>query len=404
MAKKSNNSAIVPGCYDDLEACLSAPFHCIPTVEFRLINFELPLSASDIGMLSDTPLEIFVADPANSTNNTRYSSTKSVSDNSLKILGDFLLFGVCVYCYGEPVGLSVEGNRLWPRENVATDPYPASPSVVRTDAPSIAQLGLGDDVNIEGAELHYGAPVWDAIADFMRAYRLTMYCPDNANAQLLDEHVSDIGNCCAIVDWDGFSRLERGIRHYERVVNDRLGEINQADNPIQGSPDLGYFLAINSDQSAPGGVGEQEVVPARYMPVPAAYGRPKGQPNLEYWYRLACPVPLMSETLIKIEFNSRAGDAGFLQRLIEDVSVRLGVEPFAGAGANHVCNENGQANEVVGRKAIIPGGAWRVGIGLKGFRVSGNVCRSLADTLAGQGAMTSQIMMSTCAGRSSCGG
>lgn len=396
----TKGQCIVPGCYDDLESCLSAPFHCIPTVEFRLINFELPLSASDIAMLDESPLEIFVADPSRSTTNQRFSSTKSVSENSLKILGDFLLFGICVYAYGEGLGLSVEGNRLWPAANVATAPYPASPSVVRTDGASLAQLGLGADVNIEGAELNWGTPVWDAIADFMRAYRLTLYCPDNANAQLLDEHVSDIGNCCAIVDYDGFSNTEKGVRHYERAINDRLAFLNDGDgnNPIPGV-DLGRFLAINSEQSGPAAGQVQEVVPARYMPVPAAYGRPKGQPNLEYWYRLACPVPLMSDTLIKIEFNSRSGDLGYKNRMLQAGSVAVNVEPFQGSGANHTRFENGLAGEVVGQKAIFPGGSWRIGIGLKGFRVSGNVCRSLADAVSGKGVMSNQIMMSTCGGR-----
>jgi len=396
------DKTIVPGCYDDLDACLAAPLHCVPTVEYRLINFELPLGKSDVDLLGRLPLNIFVADPSTASNK-KFASSNAVSQDSLKILGSFLLLGICVHAYGEGMGMNIEGAQAFPHDEV--DGLFASPQVVRNGAIYTTQLGLPEGASIEMSEVNFGNPVWNAIADFMRGYKLKLSCPENANAQLLEEPVSELGNCCALIDYQGFGRNNHGIARIQRQVNDRLDAIAAANDETEGAPDVGRFVATNAMQGPALGPEEQgDLIPTRPGPEPVSFGRLRANPNIAYWYKLPCALPVTNGTLLKIEFTSDEGNLDYITSMIRTAVMQTGLEPFAGSGANYPTYENLIAGTARGTKTRIPAGRLRLGIGLKGFKVSPNVCNSLAQALAGSGKLTTEVLNTLCAGRIGCGG
>lgn len=402
-----SKNAIVPGCHDDLESCLASDYHCIPTFEYRIANLTLPLGRSDVSLLQNIPINLFVADPNQQINNPKFAASNAVSQNSLEILGHFLLMGVCVYAVAEGMACSIEGNCAGDQDTVEADF--ASPTVLRNDPGYFAQLGLPEGVVPEMAEVNYGNACWRMLENFMAGYNFKLYCPDNPNAQLLEEPVSEIGNCCSLNDWSGFSRTDHGVAYIERSVNDRLAAVVAAGDAPQGLNYDQRFRVLNALQGPAASINPFEpgdLIPQRQMPVPAAFGRVRSNPSIAYWYKLPCAIPLEPGTLLRLEFDSDAGHAEYVQEMIRVATMRL-LSAWEGQTTdNFPINENGLIGTARGRKFYIPHGRVRIGIGLKGFRVAQNVCSMMASQLmSGQTSLDvlKHVCQKSLAGRTSCG-
>lgn len=394
----------VPGMCDDLASCLSADMECVPTLEYRLANLELPFDLEDINLFTQTPINLFVADPAVQLNSTKYAASNAVAQRSLQIVGNFLLMGICVWAVGEGMSMSMEGNMAGPQAEMDDDF--ASPWVLRNNDPGYAQqLGIPDGAEIIPAEYNFGAPVMRVVEDFLAGYNLKLYCPNDSNVQLIDEPVAEIGNCCAQTDWNGFSTTTHGVASLERRVNDRLASIRDQNRPDPDAYDK-YFRVCNAAQGPAAGLNPFEggdLVPTRYAGPQAAFGRVRGNPSIAYWYKLPSPLTLLDGTLLRVEFDTDAGHRAYVEHLIQTATARL-LTAWAGMNnSSYPTNEEGLAGTADGRKIYLPGGRLRIGIGFKGFKVAENVCHDLATRQAAMGLESGKVIKALCGSKIKCG-
>lgn len=394
----------VPGMCDDLASCMAADMQCVPTLEYRIANLEMPFDLQDLSLFTQTPINLFVADPAVQLNSTKYAASNAVAQRSLQIVGNFLLMGICVWAVGEGMAMSVEGNAAGTRELIDDDF--ASPWVHRNNDPGYdTQLGLPPNANLVPAELNFGAPVWRVVEDFLAGYNLKLYCPNDSNVQLIDEPVSEIGNCCAQVDWQGMGTANHGIASIERGVNNRLGTIRQADMPDPAAYDR-YFRAVNANQAAALGVAPfvpGDLIPTRYQGPQVAFGHARGNPSIAYWYKLPSPLTLLDGTLLRVEFDTDAGHRQYVEHLIATATARI-LTAWADMGvSNYPTFENEIPGTADGRKLYLPSGRLRIGIGFKGFKVAQNVCEDLATRQAAMGLESGKVIKALCGSKVKCG-
>jgi len=378
----------------DLESCLAAPLHAVPTVEYTVRNFELPLNNDDYNFLSQNEINFFATRASDRLGTqSQYSSSRNLTDMTLTFDTPFVLMGLCIYAYGEPYGTAVEGNTFGPQAGVTAAGLPASPLTLRNQAALLAALFAGgvapDNLVACPAVLDWGGPTWRAIWAFMHAFRLVMKCPSSNYELLLDESLVDIGNCCSQTDYNGFSISKAPHILLSRNINERIdvSTFTSPPNLIPGGAvagqDPGWFVPVNAEQHADG-----EIVPYRLSVDFQSMGRPMSEGAVEQWYRLPCPIPMTPSTKVKITLNKAEGDEPYFDRLLQEMSMRRCEYPVnADLGCNFPIDEDGQDRDVdggIGCYTNIPGGHMRIGVGLKGFQVRGGVCDQLMTMIEGK--------------------
>jgi len=387
---------------NDLQMCLDADTHCVPTVEFSVRNFHAPLVQDDIDFLSAPEINLFSireqTAQASARNTMAYS--KALSDPTITFDIPFVMLGICVYAYADPHSLVIEGNQFGPQNLFGAgagqfNQLPASPMSLRNTPGLLGGLFNAQEppegLIVCPSQIEWGGPVWRAMWAFLHAYRLKMYCYNNTYEVLLDESLADLGNCCSQVDWSGFGDSKASHIRRTRDVNDYL-LANAAGFP--GGVDPGFFVPINSAQGADG-----EITPQRYVADNTAYGRPQAYPAVEQWYRLPCPIPFPSipQPKLKVVLYRAAGDEYYLQRMLEEMSIDQCLNPVPGiASANFPINEPDDIVAVAdggyGGMTRIPAGPFRLGIGFKGFEARESVCEEMYRAISGDTAklMTQQ--------------
>ena len=128
----------------DLATCLQAPSHAVPTVEFTVYNFELPLNQADVNFFNQGEINIFATRNTVATPNGQpsISSSRNLTDMTLTFDVPFVLMGLCVYAYSDPVSTTVPGN-TFDRAIVTASGAPASPDTLYSNA-ALAQLLTGN--------------------------------------------------------------------------------------------------------------------------------------------------------------------------------------------------------------------------------------------------------------------
>jgi hypothetical protein len=236
---------------------------------------------------------------------------------------------------------------------------------------------------VNPAVIEWGGPVLKLLWAFMHSRRLVMRCPSSSYDILLDEALSDIGNCCSQTEWGGFGSSKADHMLYTRRINDRLNGL-----PLPtGVVDPGVFMPVNSDQSYDTVAQALRLEPNRLFPDFANYGRSLSMPTVEQWYRLPCPIPFpaIPQPKLKISLVKANGDDPYVTRTLEEgglanISPALETDgKFFPLQETGIAPDLGYPNEV-----RIPGGQMRIGIGLKGFEVRGAVCDQLMEMYEGR--------------------
>jgi hypothetical protein len=322
------------------------------------------------------------------------ATSQNLTDMTLTFDVPFVLMGICVYAYAEPVDFVTPGNVFGPRASVlAAADAPLSPDSMFYDAAALAQLYNGAlpaaitrDTCLP-AMMNWGGPAWRLIWAFMHSFRLEMKCPTSNYEILMNEALADIGNCCGQVEWGGFGNSNIDHNKYVQRLNNRLAAmewpiLNAAGAQVAADP--GVFFPQNGTQTVTAGPVFTSAN-QRLMPQPVSYGRPISLPTVEQWYRLPCPIPFPSvpQPKLKITLRQGSGDETYLQRLLQEglnshnlvidglTSNNCPVAPAAGPHQTHGYTDS----------QSIPGGQLRIGLGLKGFEVRESVCEHLMDVI-----------------------
>lgn len=378
----------------ELGQCLSAPSHCVPTVEFTVRNMDLPLSKDDYDFLNADEINFFATSAA--APNTKVASSRNLTDTTLTFDVPFILLGLCVYAYAEPYAITLEGNEFFSREAIgawlaAGNDFPASPMNLRDVGALLGGLfgapALPAGVTVRPSKVEHGGAAWRAIWAFMHSRRLVMRCPSSSYDILMDEALADIGNCCSQSEFGGFGSSKAAPLRIVKALNERFAEIGEVVNENGVTQESGYFFPINSEQDATG-----EIVPQRYAADLANYGRPLSMPTVEQWYRLPCPIPFpaIPQPKIKISLVKENGDDPYHQRMLKEMtylrSTPLGDILGAATPTDFYLNEPPAApgDRGFAEEVLIPSGKIRYGIGLKGFEVRGSVCDQLMGMLEGK--------------------
>lgn len=395
----------------ELQECMKAPSHMVPTVEFTVYNMELPLCQADYNFFNQPEINIFAGTAVQNTTNAAPSRATShnLTDMTLTFDNPFILMGLCVYAYADPVGFVSPGNCFGPRAAVAAGPsagndMPLSPDSFVADDAALSQmfnvaagvlgpLGITPNTCLP-AMLDWGGPAWRLLWAFMHSYRLEMKCPMSSWSILMNEALSDIGNCCGQVEWGGFGNSEIDPYKYIGRVNNRMNTaatsptvLDAAGNVLAADP--GIFFPTNGVMalSAAGAISTQ---PQHQLARIASYGRPISTPTVEQWYRLPCPIPFpaVPQPKLKITLRQQDGDQGYLARLLQEglashntimnglASNYAAVNPVAGLGFTRPVHTD---------TVTVPGGQLRIGIGLKGFDVHPSVCEEMSGMIANMG-------------------
>lgn len=383
---------------DELIACASLPLHLYPTIEFAVRNVELPLDKDDYNWVTANEIDLFGVDSfGDSSAAKRISRSSNTTSPTFTVDTPTIITGVCIMAYGEPVSTVVEGNQFGPAAAIRNLDYtPGSPINLRRNR--VANLfeggALPDNVSantIFPAQLDWGGPTWRFIWAFLNAFRLRFDCPHSSYETLINERLVDIGNCCSLIDFSGLSDARMPATFLARRMNARLASMEMPDkdgtyDDAGVVTDPGQFVPINAEQNADG-----EVSPNRGVANEAAYGRPAALPAVETWYRLPFPMPLDTNTKIKLILDKAAGDEDYTQRMIDEGYMRSGVGPIPGNGQHFRLDEVDQVEDDDGGYAgftNIPGGMMRLGLGLKGFQVREGVCHQWKRTLSNKALMT----------------
>lgn len=384
---------------DELIECARLPLHAYPTVEFAVRNVELPLDSDDYDWITSNEINLFGVDSF-STSKPRVARGKNTTGPTFTVDTPIVVTGLCVFAYGEPYSTVVEGNQFWPRsamDGAAT--IPASPINLRASQwAKLCPGGVqGDFDGVCPAQLDWGGPTWRFIWAFLNAFRLRFDCPNSAYDTIINERLVDIGNCCSLIDFSGLSDAKTPHNFITRRMNNRLGGVTlppsvQTVDGASAVTEPGYFVPINSEQNADG-----EITPNRMTAMDAAYGRPAALPAVETWYRLPFPMPLDTNTKIKLIMDKAEGDEDYEQRMLDEGLMRRCESPIpATTSGNFRIDETDHDAENAGGYAgftQIPGGMMRLGLGLKGFQVREGVCHQWKRTLNNK-ALMSQLLQS----------
>jgi len=385
-----NNGNFIPcRTLGDLESCLTADHHCVPTVEFNVFNFNAPLDNDALAFFNASKINVFAANQgqvAQANANPLVSSSAGLSDPGMTFNNPFILLGLCVYAYGDPYALTISGNHFQTQADFAAAGHlPASPMNLRTPlVPTLFDAaGATPPTDVSPSQIEHGGPIWRALWAFMHAYRLEMKCPGSDYEILMNESLADLGNCCSMTDWDGFGTSQASHIRVVRALNDRLATITLP--AASGFADNGFFVPWNSEQFADGAI-----TPEVYTPDPAAYGRPISMPAVEQWYKLPCPIPFPSvpQPKLKITLTRENGDLQYHTRMLEELTAIYDQNPVPGAGitTHFRLNDAPIIGDQFGFGGLTrwPSGQFRVGIGLKGFEVHPTVCEQLTEALSGR--------------------
>jgi len=372
---------------DELVRVARMPLSAYPTSEFALWNIEFPLNNQDYQELAGNEINLFGADQnvqrLPGTNRIAYSS--NMTGPTFTVDNPFIVTGVCVLIQGEPVSMQVEGNQFGPKsyiESLATNP--ASPLNLRNQVALLqALLGTADALPADffacPSVLDWGGSTWRFIWAMMQAWRIVFECPNSGFENIIDERLADLGNCCSHMSFDGFGNSDMPLTYVVRRLNARLHDITLPTAlamPADGYAPLaesGYFFPLNAEQNSDG-----EISPYHYSKDRAAYGCPFQTSQYETWIRLPVPMPLDSNTKIKLTLNRREGDETYWYRSLDEAILRRCAGPVpAIASCNFPIHETDQAADPDGGIACqtqIPAGQVRIGLGLKGFQVREGTC------------------------------
>lgn len=377
---------------ESLPECLNAPSHTVPTVQYRLLNTSAPFDTRQNALFLQEKINLFAT---NMSTNDQNGFDTATSDNliadTFSLTTPFIMMGLCIYAYGEPHGFALDGNFYGTQKQVESlAAYPGSPLLLRTDANALAQLGLEVSTNprvlIEKfcqAQFDWGNPTWRAAWAFLHAYRIQVDCPNTASGEyIINEDLSDIGNCCSHAIPEGFGAGKTSWINYVRTVNARLRELQQQSIGNPGTD--GYFLPFNVDQNlVPAATTLDYNVDPYRQPVDfAAYGRSFMTPTIEQWYRMGTPIPMDKDTKIRINMLRSPGNNPYLERFLEEMNITDCVTPVPALdGKNDVRLDELADHVTISHESPnfkkVPGGRFRIGIGLKGFFVKPSVCAEL---------------------------
>lgn len=395
----ANNIANTCKVLEDLPSCLSAPAHAVPTVQYRLLNLDLPFDKSQVSLFQQQDINLFAS---NVTGTDQSGQAFETSDNliadTFSFTTPFIMMGVCIYAYGEPFGFAMDGNQFGSQATLeGLNAMPGSPMLLRSDAAYLAQLGLPNPLGANDfachSQLEYGSATWKAIWAFMNAYRIIVECPNTSSGEyLINELIADIGNCCSHAIPEGFGASKTSWIAYVRAVNERLRAIRTGqglpDQTIAPFPvstgDPGYFLPFNCEQSYNDGAGST-VTPYRQPVDFAAFGREFINPTIEQWYRMTCPIPMDKDTKIRVYLHRNTGNNPYLDRFISEATMQKCMSPIPGNANTVEMTEEAGAQVHTHEPSTftrIPGGKLRIGVGLKGFFVKPKVCSELQTVLS----------------------
>ena len=341
------------------------------------------------------------------------ATSSNLSLRGLSMNAPFIMMGICIYAYGEPHGFALDGN--WYQGQAALEAlgaFPGSPTLLRSDAAYLARLGLPEGTTVTQAQFDWGNPTWRAVWAFMHAYRIRVECPDTSTGEyILDDMVADIGNCCSHSLAEGFGQSKTNWIQYVRTVNDRLKSIVANEGlPSEGSQipgvgaggDAGYFFPFNVEQGfdAAADGANSTVTPYRQPVDFTAFGREYMSATIEQWHRFSCPIPLERESKIRVYFYRSTGSNPYLQRMLTEMCMQMGVAPIPG-NTNPVGlfeNDENAATETneISTWTKIPGGKLRIGVGLKGFFVRPKVCADLLSVTDGNGHLNPDVQCYPC--------
>jgi hypothetical protein len=384
-----NNNTLACRTMTDLRSCLASKSHAVPTVEFTVLNLDAPLTAEARATLELPELNLFVAGPQTATSGqipTR-STSYNLTPPTLTFDTPFIMMGLCVYAYGDPYSMVVQGNHFADALGLgALGHLPASPMNLRAILTDTLFTGAHTGIfpQVSPAQIEHGGPIWRALWAFMHAYRLEMTCPSSAYDILMDESLADIGNCCSQAEWQGFGNSGASHIRVTRSVNDRLANFTLP--PVSGFPATnGQVVPWNCEQFNDG-----QIVPEVYTADEAAYGRSFYNAAVEQWYELPCPIPFPSIPQPKLQIKLRKvdGDQPYTARMLDELTANYDLNPTVSGGSTRFPLNDGPVAgplEGYGGMTRIPSGQFRIGIGIKGFLVRGSVCDELSSILSGHG-------------------
>ena len=388
---------------EDLPSCLNAPSHCVPTVQYRLLNLDLPFDRGQVRLFSQDAINLFASNVSGQDQSGQdFETSDNLIADTFSFTTPFIMMGVCIYAYGEPFGFSIDGNHYGTQAQMeALKVYPGSPLNLRNDSAYLTRLGVDPALALQGgffrqAQLEWGAATWKAIWAFMNAYRIQVDCPNSSSGEyLINELIADIGNCCSHSIPEGFGTGKTNWIEYVRLVNERLGVIRTGSNGLDpifsGGADPGYFLPFNCDQHFDAtGEGEDSVITPYRQPVDiSSFGREFINPTIEQWYRMTCPIPMDKDTKIRINLYKSTGNQAYLNRFLYETTMQPNLSPIPGNDHDVNLHESSVTPTITTHEPStftrIPGGKIRIGIGLKGFFVKPRVCSDLQSVLTANG-------------------
>ncbi len=381
-----NKSILRCNNIDELVRVARMPLSAYPSHQLALWNLQFPLNNQDYGELASNEINLFGgnANAQNVGGSNRIAYSSNMSGPTITVDNPFIVTGICVIIQGEPVSMQIEGNNFGPKDYIEGLGNPASPLNLRNQVAALqALLGTAEDLPADffacPAVLDWGGPTWRFMWALMQAWRVVFECPNSGFENIIDERLADVGNCCSHTSFDGFSDSDQGLIYLTRRLNERLRtqQLPTAfTNPADGAPPVtesGYFFPLNSEQNA-----DNEITPYHYLKDRTSYGAPYQNGQYENWIRLPVPMPLDTNTKIKLTLNRRKGDEDYWYRSLDEGIMRQCLGPVpAIESCNFPINEEDQTPDPDGGIAcqtLIPGGQVRVILGLKGFQVREGTC------------------------------
>lgn len=384
--KLENNKVLSCNTVDELVRVARMPLSAFPTNQLALWNINFPLNNQDYQDLSGNEINLFGANQnlTNTVNNNRIAYSSNMSGPTITVDNPFIATGLCVVVQGEPMSVQIEGNQFGPKSYVAGLGNPASPLNLRNQTALLqALLGTAEDLPADffacPSILDWGGPTWRFMWALMQAWRLVFQCPNSGFENIIDERLADIGNCCAHTSFQGFSNSDHPLMYLVRRINELLrtqtlpSSLTSPADAFQAFTESGYFFPLNAEQNSDG-----EISPYHYQKDSVSYGAPYMTTQCEKWIRLPIPMPLDSNTKIKLTMQRRKGDEDYWYRSLDEAIMRRCAGPVPEiASCNFPIHETDQSADPDGGIAcqtIIPAGQVRVILGLKGFQVREGTC------------------------------
>ena len=377
---------------EQLETCIRNPSSFVPTFEFRVRSFDLPLDAQDVAYLGTT-IKPF-ADEVSVINNggtvNRSMNSKNFEQPEYQLPANFIALGICVLAYVEPYGMGIDGNLLTTQANVLAmtkQPYSPDNYYEGFDATLVNNAGVA---SVCPTILDWGSPTWTFSDWFFKTYRMSVQCQVQSNVhEVLNERLIDMGNCCVDTSKEGFSNANGDWLDACTMTNSRLRAIQlaglQPDLSAVGLPamaDMGFFQPLNAKATydvRQGVVANQMTADGlRLPPQPVAFGgvQAAGQHK---WYKFDVPRFIRAHRNIKIQMERLPEDLPNWVRMVRSagMSMNSGVIPTGGGAAKIGDIVVGDASYTAYLKTLrgkLPGGRVSIGIGLKGLLVDDSMC------------------------------